>query len=250
MNTLTLGILGGLGPMSGIRFCELITAHTRADRDQEHLNLLLSSRATTPDRTDFILGRSAENPVPVMIEEVNKLIGAGADLIAIPCNTAHHFYDEIAAAASVPVINIIDRTAEFCRFRGLTRVGVLATEGTAASGAYKAVLEQEGMEYMTCSAEDQAIISHVIYEKIKKGLPPDITAFEQVADRLRKAGAEAVILGCTELSLLKHYNPSSDYIDSLEVLACAAIRLCGKEPTGFDPMLMKFYPRKGKSPCY
>ncbi|MBQ8331565.1 MAG: aspartate/glutamate racemase family protein, partial [Clostridia bacterium] len=102
----TLGILGGLGPMSGVYFCEMLTRHTRAERDSEHLDFLLSSRASTPDRTDFILGRSDESPVPAMIGEVRKLIGAGADLIAIPCNTAHSFYESIQSASSVPVINI------------------------------------------------------------------------------------------------------------------------------------------------
>ena len=250
MNTVTLGILGGLGPMSGIYFCEMLTAHTRAGADQEHIDFLLSSKATTPDRTDYILGRSPSNPAVAMTAEVNKLISAGADLIAIPCNTAHYFYDTVAAASSVPIINIIDQTVEFCKSLGISRVGVLATEGTVSSGAYENALRQAGMEYLTCQTEDQTVISHIIYDQIKKGLPPDTEAFRLVAERLRQRGAQALILGCTELSLLKREClKDSDYIDSLEVLACAAIRLCGKEPIGFDPALMNFQPMKGIYPC-
>ena len=85
----TLGILGGLGPMSSVYFYELLTAHTRAACDQEHINLLISSRADTPDRTAFILGRSADDPLPAMVEEAARLERAGVDLLAIPCNTAH-----------------------------------------------------------------------------------------------------------------------------------------------------------------
>ena len=249
MNIATLGILGGLGPMSGIYFCEMLIAHTRVSADQEHIDFLLSSKATTPDRTDFIVGRSGADPAPVMISEVDKLVRAGADLITIPCNTAHHFYHAVAAASPVPIINIIDQTVEFCRQQGLSRIGVLATEGTVASGAYETVLRRVGLDYLTCSPEDQATVSHIIYEEIKKGLPPDIEALRLVADRLRRRGAQALILGCTELSLLKNTLGDDDLIDSLEVLACAAIRLCGKEPKDFDPALMNFQPTKGIHPC-
>ena len=250
MNPLLLGILGGLGPMSGIRFCELLTAHTRASSDQDHIDFLLSSRATTPDRTDYILGKSGENPALAMTVEVERLVAAGADLIAIPCNTAHYFYDTIAHASSVPVINIIDQTVEFCRSRGLSRVGVLATEGTVASGAYESAMREVGLTYLTCSPEEQRTISHIIYGQIKQGLPPDADAFRRIAQGLRERGAQAVILGCTELSLLAgEFDTDLEYIDSLEVLACAAIRLCGKEPIGFAPALMKFQPTKGSRPC-
>ena len=246
MNTTTLGILGGLGPMSGVYFCELLTEHTQAERDGEHLNFLLSSRADTPDRTDFILGRSTSNPMPVMIGEVERLITAGAGLIAIPCNTAHYFYEGIAKASTVPVINIIRQTVDLCVGEGMTKIGVLATEGTVFSGAYERECRRVGVEYLTCSADEQAVITHIIYNQVKKGLPPDLNAFRTVANSLLRQGCEAIILGCTELSLLKKISPDPAWIDSLEVLACAAIRLCGKTPVGFDERLMNFIPRKEK----
>lgn len=247
MKTATLGILGGLGPMSGVYFCELLVSHTRADSDREHLNFLMSSRADTPDRTDFILGRSRHDPAPVMVAEVKRLIAAGAEVIAIPCNTAHYFYERIVAAASVPVLNIIEETVDFCVQSGVRTVGVLATEGTVASGAYRRACERAGVGYLTCEPREQAVISDMIYDQIKKGRMPALDAFCAVADGLRERGADAVILGCTELSLLKKAAGNTpDWIDSLEVLACAAIRSCGGAPTGFDEGLMKFIPRKEK----
>lgn len=236
--------------MSSVYFYEMLTAHTRAARDQEHLDLLISSRASTPDRTDFILGRSDGDPLPAMAEEAARLARAGADLLAIPCNTAHCFYTGVQAAVDVPVLNIIEQNAAFCRFLGLTRVGVLATEGTVASGAYKEALTDVGIEYLTPSAEGQAVVSHIIYDQIKRSLPPDTAAFRAVADELFSRGCERVILGCTELSLLKR-NHFSDprFIDSMEVLALSAICRCGKEPVGFDGDLMQFsltlHPMKG-----
>ena len=240
----TLGILGGLGPMSSVYFYEMLTAHTRADRDQEHLNLLISSRAATPDRTAFLLGQSTDDPLPVMAAEAERLARAGADLLAIPCNTAHAFYEGVQAAVRVPVLNIIQQNAAFCQFLGLRRVGVLATEGTIASGAYRDALAEVGIEYLTPDKDGQAVISRIIYDEIKRGCPPDLTSFMTVADALFAQGCERVILGCTELSLLKRYHlPDPRWIDSMEVLALSAIRACGKDPVGFDEDLMRFAPQ-------
>lgn len=243
MKSSTLGILGGLGPASGVYFARMLVEHTRAERDQEHIDFLLSSRATTPDRTDFILGRCEDDPVPVMAEEVARLIRAGADLIAIPCNTAHHFYDRIAERSSIPVLNIIDQTVAYCRHLGAKKIGVLATEGTISSGAYEKVCRASGIAYTTCTEEEQAFVSRLIYEQIKAGQSPDTEGLYAIVLRLLSDGCDAVILGCTELSLLKSALPKNPaLIDSLEVLALSAIRLCGKTPKDFDPPLLNFYP--------
>ena len=240
----TLGILGGLGPMSTVYFYELLTSHTRALRDQEHLDLLISSRATTPDRTDFILGRSQENPLPAMAEEAARLMRAGATLLAIPCNTAHFFYEGVQSAVSIPVLNIIQQNVAFCQDLGLSRVGLLATEGTVASGAYANALAAVGIDCLTPSKEGQAAISSLIYDEIKRGQVPDLTSFLTVADELFARGCERILLGCTELSLLKkHHLSDPRLIDSMEVLALSAIRACGKEPIGFDDDLMQFFPK-------
>ena len=240
-NRKTLGILGGLGPMSSVYFYEMLTAHTEAYCDQEHLNILISSRADTPDRTDFITGRSKNNPLPIMREEVERLAAAGASIVAIPCNTAHYFYDGISESSPVPILNIIRETADFCDFLGLDRVGVLATEGTVRSGAYKKTLESLGIEYMTCSEGDQRVVSEIIYGSVKQGKEPDIDEFLRVADSLTSSGCKRIILGCTELSLLKkNCRLGIRFIDPLEVIASRAIRECGATPTGFDPELMNF----------
>ena len=155
----TLGILGGLGPMSSVYFCELMTCHTAAECDQDHVNFILSSRADTPDRTAFITGKSTDNPVNVMCGEVQRLISAGAEVIAIPCNTAHYFYNAISEMASVPVINIIKQTALFCKRSGVGKVGILATEGTICSGAYTDVFKMAEIETEVPTKEEQEIIS-------------------------------------------------------------------------------------------
>lgn len=250
MKSSTLGILGGLGPAAGIYFCKLITDHTKATCDQEHVNFLLSSRADTPDRTAFILGKSNADPAPVMAEEAKKLVAAGADCLVIPCNTAHYFYDAVAAATGATVLHIIEETVGFCKACGIKRVGVLATEGTVKSGAYEKVCHCLGVGYDTCTPEEQASVSHIIYGQIKKGQAPDADALRSIGNAMKERGCEALILGCTELSLLKRdTNLGSEYVDSMEVLAAATICHCGKEPIGFDPLLMKYYSTKGNNPC-
>ncbi len=237
-----LGILGGLGPMSGIYFCEMLTTHTKAQCDAEHINFLLSSRADTPDRSSFILGKSPYDPTPVMTREAKRLEDAGADIIAIPCNTAHYFYKRICDAVEIPIINIINETADFCKYEGLGCVGVLATEGTIASGAYSEIFSSKGINILPLSSDEQTVITKIIFEKIKKGLPYDPDEFLELCEKLSRRGCERLILGCTELSLIKKEVALGEhFVDSLEVLALSAISACKKEPIGFDEPLMKYH---------
>ena len=226
------GIIGGLGPMASVYFYEMITEHTLAKCDQDHIDLLLTSRATTPDRTAYILGQSDESPLPVMISEAKRLISAGADVIVIPCNTAHYFYDGLCEAISVPVINIMVETVKYCVGKGMKKVGILATEGTVRSRTYERVCNEYGVETAyPCDASQKLII----YGDIKQGRPADMEKFGRVAYELREQSCDTLILGCTELSLVKRNGHLGRfYTDSLEVLADVTIRSCGKTSIGFD----------------
>lgn len=242
-----LGIIGGLGPMAGVCLCELLVLHTAAKRDQDHINFLLSSRADIPDRTAFIVGRSDESPLPALITEAKRLTAAGAEVIAIPCNTSHCFYDEVAKETDARIIHMPNETAGFCRHLGLTKVGVLATEGTVYAGIYKDALERLDIEYMTCSEDEQRFITETIYEYIKQGREPDYKRFLDIARGLIDAGCEAVILGCTELSCLEREIVSDiRFIDPMYVLAAQAITACGGETIGLDDELLEFLKKKGR----
>lgn len=232
-NPFILGILGGLGPMATVYFYEMLTEHTKAECDQDHIDILISSKATTPDRTAYIIGNSECNPINTMVTEAIRLCDAGASLIVLPCNTAHYFYDQIADAINVPIINIIEETAKFCSDRGMKKIGILATEGTVSSGTYVKYCSKYGIEVKTPSQSSQEIINSIIYEKIKKNLEPDMDAFFKVCDEL--SDCDTLILGCTELSLLKKCGSLDNrFTDSLEVLAYSTIIACNKKPIGFD----------------
>ena len=106
-----LGIMGGLGPAASCYLYQMITDHTPAQKDQDHIDIVISSRASTPDRTAFIVGKSKDDPFDVMEQDGISLVRYGATVLAIACNTAHYFYDRLAAALPVPVLNMPRLTA-------------------------------------------------------------------------------------------------------------------------------------------
>ena len=218
-----LGILGGVGPMATAYFYELLTSLTKADCDQEHLDIVISSRATTPDRTAFITGASNEDPLS------KKLIAFGAEIIAIPCNTAHYFYDRLAAEVEVPILNIIEESVKALKAQGVTRFGLLATDGTVDSRTYQRYCEGHDIECLVPDSERQARVMDIIYGQIKCGAKVDMESFFEIAHSMRSRGCQRIILGCTELSLIKKNEALGDfYVDSLECLALSTIRACGK----------------------
>ena len=238
-----LGILGGLGPMASAYFYEMITAHTKVERDQDHIDIILSSRATTPDRTDFIMGRSTESPLPAMIEDAQALERFGARAIVIPCNTAHYFIDQVRASVTVPVPSIIKETAHFVRLIGKKKVGILATEGTVASNAYQSALKDEDVEWVVPGTETQTTLMQIIYDYVKRGISVPPAMLYGATRPLTDTGCDCLILGCTELSVAaKECCGDPLFVDSLEVLAYRAITMCGRETTGFSPMFAKMDP--------
>lgn len=232
----TLGILGGLGPLASVYFYGLVTSHTKAGCDQDHLDIIVVSGASTPDRTDFITGKSKVSPLSAMRSSLKKLISAGAEVIAVPCNTATYFFDELQKDSPVPVMNIVRETAIHAKSKGAKRLGILATEGTVLSGSYERECSHLGMEYVVPSKAGQQALMGIIYDSIKKSAPPDTDAFNRISSELFSFGCDHIVLGCTELSLipLDGTNNKDRIIDSLSVLAKNAITLCGAVPTGFD----------------
>lgn len=223
-----LGVLGGLGPMSSAYFYEMVTDLTYAERDQDHLDIVISSRATTPDRTDFILGNSKDDPLPVMREEAQRLVNYGAGVLALTCNTAHYFYEALQESIPVPLLNIAALAVGEIASRGIKKVGLLATTGTVNFGIYQQACEEGGIECIVPDEKGQKKVMSVIYDQVKCGKPVDMDMFNSVAYSLVDRGAEIIILGCTELSVIKRTEKlTRGFIDPLEILAKTAITACG-----------------------
>lgn len=231
----TLGILGGLGPMATVYFYDMLVRHTKATCDQDHLDVIINSRASTPDRTSYILGQSTENPFDIMARDAQRLVTFGADVLAIPCNTAHYFYDRLNETISVPILNMVEETVLEAKARGCCRVGILATSGTVQTGTYSRMCERHGLEFVCPDESHQQDLMNVIYGDIKQGKRPDMARFFAVADSLKRQGCTRVILGCTELSIIKKDEQlDAFYIDSMSVLAKNAITTFERTPIGFE----------------
>ena len=239
MKKKTLGILGGMGPAATVHFYNLITSHTHAGTDADHLNIILTSSADIPDRTDFILGVSDRDPFPYMLTDALKLEAAGANVIAIPCNTAQYFRDRLAGDVHIPILDIVRETSQHAAKRGFHRAALLATEGTVKIGSYASALSDFGVECITPDEKTQALVTSVIYDYVKAGKPGGEMVFAEVSERMFDRGCDCLILGCTELPLVSP--PAGNIIDSLEVLAYRSIDCCGGSPKGFSTAFLSAY---------
>ena len=224
-----LGVIGGLGPMATAYYLELVIRMTDVKRDQDHPEIIVMNIPSIPDRTAYILGNSPDNPLEPMIDLGLQMKGLGATVIATPCVTAHYFHEELQRDIGLPVIHVIRKTAELLKQSGIRRVGLMATDGTVQSGIFQRQIEELGMELVLPDAEGQRGVMALIYEQVKAGAAPDMELFASIRDRLYRNGAQVVILGCTELSLLKKLqNPGHGVLDVLEVLAKESVLACGK----------------------
>lgn len=224
-----LGVIGGLGPMATVYFLQLITQMSDAASDQEHMEILVHSNPRIPDRTSYILGKSSENPLPLMLQAGKGLSAQGAELVGIPCVTAHYFHQELESAIGVPILNAPAETALCLKEAGVSKAGILATDGTVQCGLIQNALAAQGINSVLPDQEGQAAVMSLIYEDIKAGKLESPVKLETEAERLFARGAQVVLLGCTELSLVKRdFSLGPGYLDVLEVLARKAVLSCGR----------------------
>ncbi|MEO7422085.1 MAG: amino acid racemase [Ornithinibacter sp.] len=231
-----VGILGGVGPMATVYFMSRVLAMTDASRDQDHVDMLVWNHASIPDRTAYLVGDSHESPGPVMAEDARQLERAGARFIALPCNTARAFYDEIQSAVEIPVIDLVAETVATARAEvpGLTTLGILATDGTLLAQTYHRAAEAVGLTALSPDDVTQKDVMSMIYDGVKAGVPVERDRLDAAIAHLRAKGAQAVVLACTELSVLRSdlAIEDPDVIDSLDVLAARTVTLAGARLRG------------------
>lgn len=224
----TIGIIGGMGPLATCDLFQKIINLTDASCDQEHIRVLIDNNTCIPDRTAAILGRG-EDPVAQMVDSAKKLSQIGADVLIMPCNTAHYFHERVSKEVDVPLLHMINETAMAVKNKGITRVGLLATDGTVRSGVYARAFEQVGVEMLTPSSEGQKAVMGMIYDGVKAGnYDLDLSGFRNAMKELLDAGTETLILGCTELPVaFGMFGFNEPHIDPTAILAAAAIRFVG-----------------------
>jgi len=224
----TIGIIGGMGPLATCDLFRKIIDITDASCDQEHIRVCIDNNTEIPDRTAAIIA-GGKDPVEQMSRSAKGLQGMGADVLIMPCNTAHYFHKRVAETVEIPLLNMLEETAAYARQKGIKRVGLLATDGTIRSGVYANAFEKEGIAICTPSAENQKAVMSVIYEGVKAGnYALDLTGFYKAMEELFAAGAETLVLGCTELPVaFDMFQIDRPHIDPTRILAAAAVRFVG-----------------------
>ncbi len=228
----TLGVIGGAGPMATAYFLQQVIGLTDARCDQDHLHILVDNNPAIPDRTAYILGLSQEDPKPHFLEMGRSLKEAGAEVLAIPCITASFFVPSLMEELGLPIIDTLSLTATYALSRGLSSVGLMATSGTIETGLFQKALEDKGLRVVLPDEENQNLVMKIIYDYVKAGRPVCLSDFNKVQSFCQAAGAEKMILGCTELSVAAMNHPAelgyeAGYIDAMKVLALGSLDACG-----------------------
>ncbi len=224
-----LGVLGGMGPLASAQFMLRLTLLTPAERDQDHVPAVLWSDPRIPDRGRGKLS-GGDDPLPWLLRGIAGLKQAGVGAIAIPCNTAHLWYPEMAAAAGLPVLHIVDAAAEDLRRQGIRpgKIGLMGTAATLAMRLYQDRLTSQGWECITPDDTQMAqkvmpAIGLVKANRVLEAFEP----LSEVANDLAMRGASAVVLGCTEIPLGIQAGPAArlkaPVIDTIDALARASI---------------------------
>jgi aspartate racemase len=217
----TVGVLGGMGPAATAEFFRRLVAATPGRADAEHLHVIIDSDPSVPDRTNAIL-RGGPSPAGALAAIARRLEHAGADLLVMPCNTAHAYIEEIRASVSIPALDMIRETVATI---DRSSVGLLATDGTIATGLYQEACEARGVRVVVPNPADQRSIMGAI-ASIKRGenLRRVEEEIEPIVCRLEREGAEAILAGCTEISLVRGDGMSVPWIDALDCLVEATLR--------------------------
>ena len=231
----TIGILGGMGPEATAYFYELIIKNTKAEKDQEHIPVVIYADPGVPERTAAVQGKGP-SPLPRLLEGVRVLKEAGADFIVMPCVTAHYFYDEIMKEVKVHFLNMVEETVLYALRKnpGLKKAGVVASTGTLRARLFHEAFGKEGVEIIEPEEAEQERVMEAIFGKegIKAGHTEGKSREEisDVAGALIKRGSEAIIAGCTEVPLvLKAEDIDMPLIEPLQILAEASILMAGYE---------------------
>ncbi len=227
-----LGVIGGMGPMATQLFYKNIIEMTDAKTDQEHIDMIILSHASVPDRTTAIKSGETDRVFNVLLEDAKMLEANNVSAIAIPCNTSHFFWDRLQNEIKVPIINMVREAVISIKNKNpdIKKIGLLATDGTVYTKIYNKECDRLGIECVTPDENIQKVVMDIIYNQIKKGENGSMTDFEKIDIFLKKSGCESAILACTELSCFKANHELTDfYVDAMQVLCEKSILMCGQK---------------------
>ncbi len=229
MQDLTLGVLGGMGPEATVEFMRRVIALTPAADDADHLRMIVDNNPKVPSRIKAIIEGTGADPGPVLASMALGLEAAGADVLIIPCNTAHYYLPVIRNAVQIDVLDVVELTA--ARLQTLVgrsrKVGMLASPAVQQVGLFDAKLKEYSLSALYPDSAEQARLLTVI-RRVKAGqvTAGDIQIYQEVAERLVLAGADALLVACTELSILPIPDTQVPAVDTLQILVAESVARC------------------------
>lgn len=235
-----LGVLGGMGPLATVDFLKKLVQLTPAKSDQDHLPVVVSLEPQIPPRTPAIVDPAAPSPLPALLARRDFLVAAGAQAIAMPCNTAHYWHKDLTAGLDIPFLHIVDATTAALGRRGFGAgvIGLIGTRATLESRLYQGPLGEKGFR---CILPDAAVNAELVFPGIKLVKEYRLDAagllFRRAVEGLLAKGAATVVLACTEVpAALDMADPwlARHCVDANEALAQACVdwALAARERAG------------------
>ncbi len=219
----TLGVLGGMGPLATVDFLNKLTQATPATLDQDHIPMVVHFCPQIPDRSDA-LADNGPSPLPGLIAAARQIEQSGAQVLVMPCNTAHAWYEDVSACLGIPLLHIVDAAvAQIPAALREAPVGLLATRGTLASGIY--TQRQPALDWVQPLEQEVRDWVMPAVRAVKSGDREAARRFlDQAISGLQQRGARCILLGCTELPLARsEEEPPLPMIDATHALARSAI---------------------------
>ena len=218
-----VGILGGMGPDATVLLMQKVIAGVNVDDDHDHIPMIVHQNTQVPSRIKRLLEGNGDNPAPVLKQMALELEQLNCDLLAMPCNTAHYYYDEICEKLSVPLLNMIQLSAKTLFEHQLSRIGILASPAVKQLSLFEGFFKCYDLESHFPDDDDRLL---KIIKAIKNGSLNQsiIEEYKSQVFRLKDLNCDGFLVACTELSILKPHMPKSiTFLDSLDCLAEAII---------------------------
>jgi len=234
-----IGIFGGMGPSATVDFLDKVVRLTPASRDQDHLPVIVANLPHIHDRSRAILG-IGKDPLPQLLMGIDFLNGAKVGVIAIPCNSSHHWYEQLSARSHVPILHIAQTCVAAIPQDPGTTVAVLATRGALASGFYQRALQSRELRHLVPDPDGaQNDVDHCIREIKAGNFEAGGRHLASVLQVVAAAGATSVVMGCTEIPIAARHADTAGLrmVDSSLELARASVNYAlerGWDRAGWD----------------
>lgn len=231
-----VGIIGGMGPEATVDLMARLIRLTPALDDADHVRCIVDNNPKVPSRIKALIEGGGASPVPELQDMARRLEAWGADFLAMPCNTAHYYFQDIQDAVSIPMLNLIEITVRTVLKHQprIAAVGILGSTAMLLTGLYQRAFATAGVTVVYPDTSCQARVMFAIKDIKKGAVDQAAPAFETAVSNLETQGAQAVVVACTELSLLSPALPPTlplpvPQYDAADILARAIIHACKEQ---------------------